>query len=370
MWGQPATATGTHILVVGISSYPWCAGGPLGPTPEACSTIQQLTSPHRSAHAVARWMSEHAEMFSPPLRSIRLVADPIAGQTFTPSPPDFSTIKREFRAWQAAGDAGSTMLLYWCGHGFQHENQQLLLTRNAGEDGELEEHAVDITKTFALARASAPKTQLWLIDACREAASALDLHCPSGRSLLPSATTSQLSQVTLKDMSMVVASALYQSASGQTNDPSWFSRALLDALSWRAYRKVNGQWMVRTTDLVAPINASLRELLAEHTDTGQTCSASDGIGQHPVLLSPSAPTVPTQVLTAPSEVQERVRLDLRTLAGDPLKSQDEPSDRPWQVDVAAGLMWLRGTHADTDAAHEEVVSIDPDNREAILSWQG
>ncbi len=362
-----ATMDGTHALVIGVGDYPWCKDGSSGQVGPGCHLIRQLDSPIWSAHALATWLVEHADDFDRPLQRITLLTEPLDEYPWAtpPTEPTFSKVRTAMRAWQASGDEEATMLLYACGHGLEHDGRQLLLCKDVGEEGDVWERVLDVRGTFTRARLNPPKTQLWLLDACRDAAEALRLYDPDGRIALPDGTQSGLAAGVYRDLTMVVGSGLFSQAAGLPGETSLFWQALQQALEWRAWRKIHGKWVLRTTDLVSPINDALEDALGE--DSGQRCTAFDGIGQHPVLSSDKPPIVPSTFVCDPAEAQERVLLGLDQLTGEPWREQDEPGR--WRVRVPAGTMWLRGREVGGDGTSQrEVVTLDPDNPEGVLPW--
>lgn len=347
-----------HVLAIGIGEYPHC--GASAKLPEARG-IASLKSPPRSAHSIAQWFLSNRKWLSPRLGTVTLLADHVADAPIQGTLPTLEVIKRAMREWQDIGDVDDVLILYWCGHGFEHERRPLLLTRDAGKDGDLWDHTADLGSDRYRAYRSRSRTQLWLIDACRDSTGGLGLLDPSGRSMLPDTGTNELPQN--KDITMVLATGPFGQASAAPGRPSYFSLALIDALEWGAWRLTSAGWQIRTTGLVTPINERLSEM-----DLPQQARPVDGIGQHPVLQRTDPPAIPARFRCEPGAVQAQVRLSLVDPSSATVAyAQAAPTLDPWTETVRAGHFDLQGTD-ELDRTAKNPVWILPSIPEGILQW--
>jgi len=361
----PAGVRATHALVVGVGTYPFCGpGAPL----QAARNVRDLTSPPISAHGFVDWLIDHAGDFDAPLSSITLLADPVPGSAHGTTPPTFDEVEAAMQAWQNEGREDDVLLLYWCGHGLLDQNQRrLLLCQDVGKNGRFWRHVVDSRADSVQARASRARTQLWLIDACQEAAEHLKLFNPSGLSTLPDIGANLLAQTTGKDIGLVLSSAEFQLARATRSAESNFCQALKEVLTWRAFvQKGAGRWLVRTTDLVSPIN----DVFAAR-GVKQRCTSRDGVGQHPVLSRSRPPEIPATFACDPSEMQAEVLMSVERIGPaaerTQLAAQQAPSAEPWPLAVPAGMFFLSGQHG-TQGARETPVFINPNVTRGVLPW--
>ena len=351
----------THALVIGIGEYPFC--GP-GATAKGANKINDLSSPSHSAYAIAKSLIDNADKFHAELGSVTLLAEDLQQHGWTPTLPTFANVRKAFRAWQANGKHADCLLLYWCGHGFEFDRDQLLVCRDTGKDGDFWDYVVNISADYYTAHTSKPKTQLWCIDACRDAAEDLKIFNPNARTLLPDTNVSSITNSGHKDMTFIQASGAFRKAAGLSRKPSFFSAAFIDCLKWAAWNKVHQQWQVRTSDFVQPIN----RIFAEREYEG-SCDAQTVIGQHPILSSALGPEIPASFRCDPKTAQPRVKLSLLDIQRMSVSSQSRPSLSAWQLNVTGGLFYLQGQSVDDeDDSKETPIWIQPSSREGILPW--
>lgn len=356
----------THAMVVGIGTYPHC--GP-GAQLDAAKHIKNLTSPPASAHAVVDWLQANASVLRAPLASITLLADQVDGSAHQVTAPTFDNIRNNMRVWQSGARSEDCLLLYWCGHGFVTEHgRRILLCQDVGEDGMFWDRSVDNAADLTLARGSQAQTQLWLIDACQEAASKLKTFNPHGRTTLPDLTTTLLAQTTGKDIGVILSSDMFQTSEGNRHSPSYFCQALIEALNWRAYVERDGEgWSVRTNDIVGPVNDHLQE-----RNLDQRCHSRGCIG-HTILEPNQPPSIPAVMCCDPKTIQPRVTMSLNKVgqtvsALTPVASQQSPSEQDWSLDLQAGMFILSGTH-DSHDRRESLLGISPHRRRGVLRWE-
>jgi caspase domain-containing protein len=168
------SATQTHVLIIGVGEYPYLRGGIVADIPAAMG-LGQLTSPPVSAAALANWFLDDYNNPTAPLGSLEILLSP--GPLVRPDTSaisvesaTFDHIKTAFNAWDARAhtNARNIAIFYFCGHGMQKE-QALLLPEDFGEDqNQLWDRAINIDRTILGMEACNARSQLYLLDACRE----------------------------------------------------------------------------------------------------------------------------------------------------------------------------------------------------------
>ncbi len=179
----PAQA-GTHVLAIGVGSYPHLLGGskklankPLG--------LKQLQSPPVSVKALLDWfLAPVLVAGSPgfmnalaPLASVEaLASSPVAvavNAPAGPSPLDPATrqnIQDAFEAWLARvkGHPDNVGVFYFCGHGLMTSEHYLLAEDFGHSNAQPWVNAFDISTTIRAVEREVPGTVYYFIDACRE----------------------------------------------------------------------------------------------------------------------------------------------------------------------------------------------------------
>jgi len=360
IWNKTRNEPTTHALVIGIGYFPYCG---VNSTVPGARRIKNLSSPAYTAYSVANSLITNAERFHAKLGSVTLLTEDLNQNGWTPTLPSFDNVRSAFREWQDKAGAKDCLFLYWCGHGFEYERHQLLMCRDAGKDGYFWDYVLDISDDFHKAQGSKSKTQLWCIDACRDAAEDLKLFGPKGNSVLRDITKSAIKHAAKKDLSLLNATGAFAQANGLVNQPSYFSKAFVDALDWASWRRINQQWQVRTTDFVQPINDLLYE---REIDT--RCRSLNAIGQHPILASNDGPLIPSSFLCAPTNLQAQTTLSLLNGNRDTVSAQDIPSNGAWKEKVSGGHFYLQGKNVNDNRSNESSVWIQPSDRVGVLRW--
>ena len=168
------TGPGVHALIVGVSRYPFLAGGE---TPVANPWgMGQLTSTASSADLIVEWLREAS--FPVPLATCRVLLSPAANEALT-NRADAATVdsfRREARSWRADAQTHrqNVTFFYFAGHGVQRtkEDAVLCLERFRDETKPVLSEAVDLASIVggmspAPGREDIARTQFYFIDACR-----------------------------------------------------------------------------------------------------------------------------------------------------------------------------------------------------------
>lgn len=179
-----AGQAGTHVLAVGVGTYPYLLGGtrrlanrPLG--------LKQLASPPVSAKALLDWflapvISAAAPGFAnakAPLASVEgLISAAPAARIDTPTGPltvaaaTRDNIQDAFEAWleRLKAHADNIGVFYFCGHGLMVSEHYLLAEDFGRSNAQPWSQALDITSTMRAVEREVPGTLYYFIDACRE----------------------------------------------------------------------------------------------------------------------------------------------------------------------------------------------------------
>src|SRR5262249_40534830 len=134
-------SVGTHVLVIGVGHYAYAKNGASHIDGTVAEDLTQLTSPPRSAFAVADWFIESFRQPAKPLASLSmLISDtsptvykpkPQAGVTniapstggapnhYVPPLADFASVRAAAFAWSERLKTSSANMgvFYFCGHG-------------------------------------------------------------------------------------------------------------------------------------------------------------------------------------------------------------------------------------------------------------
>jgi Caspase domain len=251
----------THVLIIGVGSYPW-------------SELPELSSPAVSARTVADWflnyppeggaspsygfanpkcplgslailLSEPAQGGKAQAKADRTTGKPGASYRGTPTrQPDFDTAFEVARSWgqRVSSNPGNMAAAYFCGHGLSDEGRSAFLLENYQSDAADEFAGLvaidDFIKSAATLKCAA---QLLFFDCCRNE---VDTGVQSGvqlgeRLLKPVGPRNpDLGQIAL------FGTILSREATGRTNQTSLFAASLLAALELGATR-LTGKWVVK-----------------------------------------------------------------------------------------------------------------------------
>lgn len=180
--GQP----GTHVLAIGVGSYPHLLGGsgmlankPLG--------LKQLQSPPVSVKAIVDWFLAPAvapgtvgfSNAAAPLASVEVLASATAPVVIdAPAGPvavaaaSRQNIQDAFEDWldRTKSHPDNIGVFYFCGHGFMASDHYLLAEDFGRSKTQPWAQAFDISNTIRAVEREVPGTVFYFIDACREIA--------------------------------------------------------------------------------------------------------------------------------------------------------------------------------------------------------
>ena len=265
----------THVLVIGIGTYPHLIGGD---TPCANPDgMGQLTSPPVSARAVAEWFIEE---FRDPRAgpgdagSVGTVAlliseqspseftNPATGETRAVEPADTEHVLAAIKAWKARGNssAENRMVFYFCGHGTSEGDDLALLMSDFGSDGEnVLNGAIDLRMLSGGMKRCQAVEQVYVIDACRSNSDRLIGESNGFAGQVPVLPGRRSRELPPRLDVSYFATLSGEKAFGRPGRMSLFTDALLRALRGAASDDAEGDWTVHTTDLHDAVACFMRE---------------------------------------------------------------------------------------------------------------
>lgn len=338
----------THVLVIGVSRYDYLKDGTRsGAGITTHMGLGQLGAPVRSATAVAEFFDTRYENPDAPCGSVAVLLSTTqyAGSGHaTPPPvdaPTFANIQDYTKEWAHRLDAhrNNVGIFYFCGHGIE-PSALLLLPEDFGDDLlDPWSKAVNVTATYSNLAQMNAKTQLFLIDACRESpADASDAALKQARSsgalgqsligVIPGRVYQQ------RSAPFITAAPVGQRAYAPTgqNSISFFARALIDCFTRGGAERFDGQHWVVTTD---SLGRNMKERLQRVKLPNGASAACDDTGTSNFtvdLHSFSGPaSVLTRVTTNPLPALAQATLELDDSV-QPLRRR-LPAPGPWEDEV-------------------------------------
>ncbi|WP_405959873.1 caspase family protein [Streptomyces sp. NBC_00024] len=306
-------APAVHALVIGVGGYPFLPGGSRyrphdGPQWEE---MTQLTSPPRSALAFAHWLVRGGRgRWTVPMGSVDLLLscppdDNLASSLEAKPPePTIDNIREAFHEWtmRCAQHSGNIALLYFCGHGLQGDGQYLLASDFNRYSRAPFAQAFDFDETRLALQQSGPRTQLYIVDACRNNC----LERPYGG--VAGLAERDLFQTNRCEHELTVRLPAFDRASGDRYEVSHLTRALIRSLEGQAATpdELHDGWEVRTDG----IRRSIGRLLAEETGEGGSLRAVEatGFGNAALYRLDGPPPAKLTVRCLPAEAAGRTKL--------------------------------------------------------------
>lgn len=266
---RQAGGPSTHVLAIGIGSYPHLIGGG-GELALLPARMRQLRSPPASARAFADWVVGRFDNPGRPLATVELLLD--AGQgAYALSPrggvqgpqvavggAGLADISRAAVSWKArATHPDDLMLFYFCGHGLSKGAEFAVVAEDYGADrANPLTGLVDVGKFLLGMQDCIAREQCFFIDACRASDESLVDAEDYGHALVQKwrAPTPALAQC-------VYYSTLGgETAHGRKGRPSYYTDALLRALAGAGASNAGGEWWVNSTRLFEALSHLLREV--------------------------------------------------------------------------------------------------------------
>jgi len=262
---RPVANAGLHALVIGVANYPHLIDG-TGKLAANPFGLKQVKAPYATALAIADWLETRYRSSTQPLASIDLLISPPPSAPALPDnvkPATMDNIVTAFHAWRARASANpdNFAFFYFCGHGLS-QNSQLLLAQDFGNDPNPFVKSVDFDGTLPAMNECDARTQVYFIDACRNAPAILNqpLMKPlaiKGETLLiptrPPRRTPELAVYYAADEGE-------ESYAPTDGSPTYFSTALLTCLENGCSTDKRGRWVADTGKLTEAFQRVLNRI--------------------------------------------------------------------------------------------------------------
>lgn len=328
---DPRPSPGTHVLAIGVGWYPHLLDGDPARLFSKHQNLGQLTSPPKSARAVAQWFVGQFNNPDRPLASVALLVSERAGD-----PRIAATIENvvvAVREWYARCDShrDNLPILYFCGHGLGAGGLLSLLAENfGGDDLSPLNGALDFIRLrLGMARCS-PRQQLFLIDSCRTDAK-LTVTANGFAGVVPIQPDDSIAWTE----NPVFYSTLKGLAAYGRDDRSHFADALLAAFGGTASDDAEGDWRVNTDLLHRALSVHMKRKIEAGLASAQIPPA-DGLTTFDLHWLSGQPRVPVFVSCRPPEAAGSGALHFAPAGTNALAAAPPAVDHVWEVVLEAG----------------------------------
>lgn len=358
--GQP----GTHVLAIGVGTYPHLLGGskklankPLG--------LKQLQSPPVSLKALLDWFmtppaanGNAAGSFvnaQAPLASVAALASsdpalvigaPQGAKTLDPATRQ--NIQLAFEAWldRLKSHPDNIGVFYFCGHGLEVSDHYLLAEDFGQSNAQPWTQAFDISMTMRAVEREVAGTVYYFIDACREIAR--DVAATLGANPASLFAVDLNKKVVRKSLTAIFATGEGELAfAPQGGAVSRFTAALLCAMSGYCGIKAAGSatWNVDGEGIANAVR-QLMEYdaldMAGKPGSGLQVSAQSIQGiSVPLLRLPAAPKVKVRLDLTPA--QRRALYEIYLLSTQGNRVAQSLVDQVFKIDVPRGFYEIGAT---------------------------
>ncbi len=255
---------GTHVLIIGVGEY---AYGRDRAESDVGGALPQLTSPPKSARAIADWFIGSFQNRERPLASVALLlseADPhpyhpsrpSGAAPVTPANATLTEVKAAARAWadRLHSHKENMAVFYFCGHGASLGQQAALLLNDFGETGRDFEGAIDVDILCGTMRNARAVRQAYLLDCCRTRADDLYQNEPRIGSRILSESGSSKDHDENAQQFVLFPTIDGEEAFGVKGGMSAFTHSVIDALSFAAADPRSGTWRTSTGKLFSEVD--------------------------------------------------------------------------------------------------------------------
>jgi len=303
-------------MVVGVGSYYHLIGG-REPNPTSNWALGQLTSATASASYFLEWLLYEFHNQDKPLATVEhLISAPggvkdRTGQVQAGEEPTMSALEAACKRWsdRAGSNPENIALLYFCGHGISKGRETGLLAAdfNDPQFATLTRNAVHVEKTVQGMWSCRADNQCFFIDSCRGTDAVLQETMTSpGRALIDATNN----DIRANPQPIYFATGLTQSAHGESNQPSLFTRALVEALNGMAAEDEDGTYQagrcVVNTERLGPAIRKAMQLSIRRQPwlKGQDCTP-DGGGSFPLHFPKGQIKLPLIIGCRPESLHRR-----------------------------------------------------------------
>jgi hypothetical protein len=355
---------GTHVIAIGTGQYDHLKGGAKRESKYHLD-LGQLTSPPKSARAVAKWFIENFDCADAPLANVSLVVseatpapftNPKTGELYKDLPDGtLESVRGALRQWiaRAEVDSNSRLILYFCGHGVSAGVQSYYLMRDYGaDDNDPLLGAINFKNFLTGLSYKTPTYQFLLFDACRSQNSLINLNRDGGQAIFMADPAGRLGVAEAVQQCPVFSAELDRGALGRPNEPSLCAQAFIRAMNGASCRKEGNTWYVTTHRIVDALS-DFQNREAQKGGKTQPADATSfakfrlrklaGIPRIPVFVSLDDRSLASKVVVTASRGNEPSRL-----ISDPSSSGWVDSEE-WEAELEIGQYDFRAQHLEQPA---------------------
>lgn len=348
--GHGAALRQTHALVIGVADYLHLSGGSRFAAAPANNSfgLPRLDSPHVSAISVANLLRTLSNRQAP-IGTIDVVLSPPAyinpqGQQSAVELATMNNITKAFGTWSKRAHANpeNVAIFFFCGHGFE-KDVMILLPADFGDPqvANIALNMIDFTTSrYNNLRECDAKTQVYLVDACRE--NPIDLM---RLNVNPTALISTLkTRQPPRDSPVLQSANSGMKAHGAPGQPSYFSRALADCFQkFGAHGQNGGVWEVNTDSLGTAMKHYMPRMKVPGVPP-LTCDATGQSNFASLLHSFAGPAYVMSLIDCdPRAALSAAQLSVHDGVKAPQLRQGMAD--PWELDLAAGQYDVSATFA-------------------------
>lgn len=345
--GTPnAVQTGSprlHALIVGVGDYDHLGLGAANPA-AFLNGLAPLTTTPLAAKRIARWLEHDYNNPQCPLGSIELMLSPgetlqrADGSTVMIEKSTMANVTNAFNQWYSRcnSDKGNIAFFYFAGHGINTVSQ-FLLPADFGDPARPDdwENCIDFTGLQVGMAKCAAQTQVFFVDACRDAPiAALIQRNPHGNPLVTSSFQDKV------DLSAAyLAASEGRQAYGRDGEETFFCKALIMCLDGVAARKGGPQWRVDAGSLSSALVSVVESIAAtENLPLSSDCRVQKPIPLHYPMAGGA---VVVKVDCEPD--QASAEADISVTQGTQVIRSPAGEPRPWIGRVKAGTARINVT---------------------------
>uniref|UniRef100_UPI003F490C37 caspase family protein n=1 Tax=Ensifer adhaerens TaxID=106592 RepID=UPI003F490C37 len=245
----------THVFIIGVGNYLYGEGDS---STLVAGGLAQLTSPPKSASAIAHWFLDGFHNPGQPLGTVTMLVSGQATAEFKGQElPEatLSNVKKAMLEWRRdfEGHPDNMLVFYFCGHGISFGQKAALLLSDFGSDESAYDAAIDLDTLRGTLKNALPGKQLFLIDCCRSRADSLYLHEATIGSRVLSIPAGSRPGGTIAKQCVLFPTLDGEQAFGVPDEVSVFTSCFLDAVNFAGFDNATGTWVSSTMLIVNAI---------------------------------------------------------------------------------------------------------------------
>ncbi len=369
----------THVFIIGVGGYPFLSGGTHEPA-QLNSQVQmlgQLTSPPRSALAFRDFILELEQgndmQLAQPLGSIEFLVSPSPTEPDAGSPgeafedPTFANISQRYNEWRALcdQDPDNVAVFFFSGHGVEKNDHYILPSDFGSNEVNPWLSSIGFDKTRRGFHQCSAKTQCFFIDSCRQiTADMLQQDLPEIHIENPNFFAKDCEH----DLT-VKAAAHNEQAFGPPNEPSYFTQAVIRALSGDAATKDAGQWTVNSSEISTKKITNILNFVKQDQGDKQRAKSQTG-GGTTLVIHNGIPLSHLTISCNPEVANAEALLSYVNIDTQANDTRNQSSANPWELDVPAGIYVLSAQFNNNNFNNgNENVSVEPPSARARIPVQ-